>query len=65
MIDNLVGKGKLLEGDAAILQKLRVMGNKAAHEVKPHRIRGLRVALEIVEHLLSGIYINPTIAADL
>ncbi len=44
---------------AAILHKIRTLGNKAAHEVKPHSDRQLGLAMNIVEHLLKDVYILP------
>ena len=48
-----------------ILHGLRFLGNKSAHEVKAHSVSELGVALEVIEHLLLGVYILPTKAAIL
>ena len=58
-IDNLVSTGILTPASAAILHKIRTLGNAAAHEVKPHSDKQLCLAMEIVEHLLRDVYILP------
>lgn len=42
-----------------ILHNLRFLGNKAANEIKAHNLTELRVALEVIDHLLLGVYILP------
>lgn len=61
-IDNLVAQGVLTQDGAEILHSLRLMGNEAAHEVKPHSEDDLNVAFDVIEHLLSGVYILPKVA---
>jgi Domain of unknown function (DUF4145) len=56
-IKDLVNSGNLKQGEADILQKLRIMGNKAAHEVKSDSERTLAKAFDIVEHLLINVYL--------
>ncbi|MDK7585603.1 DUF4145 domain-containing protein [Alcaligenes faecalis subsp. phenolicus] len=58
-IDSLVTASVLTPVSAAILHKIRTLGNKAAHEVKPHSDRQLGLAMNIVEHLLKDVYILP------
>ncbi len=58
-IDDLVEKGILTPASAAILHKIRALGNAAAHEVKPHSDRQLGLAMNIVEHMLKDVYILP------
>jgi hypothetical protein len=58
-IDNLVTKGVLTKNGAEILHGLRILGNVAAHEVKPHSERTLSLAMDVVEHLLTDVYILP------
>jgi hypothetical protein len=58
-IDNLVTKGHLTQGGAEILHSIRYLGNKAAHNAKPHATDALNVALRVVEHTLTGAYILP------
>jgi hypothetical protein len=43
----------------------RIMGNVAAHEVKPHKENELNTAFDVVEHLLVGVYLLPAKAAIL
>lgn len=58
-IDDLVAQQVLAKDGAAVLHKLRTMGNKAAHEVKPHSKRHLSLAVDVVNHLLLGVYVLP------
>lgn len=64
-IDALVEKGVLTKDAAEILHSPRIMGNKAAHEVKPHTPSELLDAWEVVEHLLLTVYLLPKIASSL
>ncbi len=63
-IDQLVTQGVLSEDGAKTLHKLRVLGNVAAHEVKPHSRDQLNLAFDVIEHLLNGVYIFPIHAND-
>ena len=58
-IDALVTGGLMTKQQAAILHKIRTLGNKAAHEVAPHPAEQLGLAMNVVEHLLEGTYIVP------
>lgn len=58
-IDDLVARGLLSQDGADILHKLRILGNKAAHEVEPHPPDQLALAIDVAEHLLEGTYIFP------
>jgi len=58
-IDNLVAQAILTPASAAILHKIRTLGNDAAHEVKPHTDKQLGLAMDVVEHLLRDVYILP------
>ncbi|MCF6255369.1 MAG: DUF4145 domain-containing protein [Gammaproteobacteria bacterium] len=58
-IDSLVTLGVLTRDGADILHKLRVLGNEAAHEVTPHDNVQLGLALDVIDHLLTGVYILP------
>jgi hypothetical protein len=58
-IDYLVTANVLTPASAAILHKIRTLGNAAAHEVKPHSEKQLGLAMDIVEHLLRDVYILP------
>jgi hypothetical protein len=61
-IDDLVVKGDLTTEAAKILHKLRVLGNKAVHEVKAHSERELTLAIDVLDHLLLAVYILPELA---
>ncbi|MCI0580514.1 MAG: DUF4145 domain-containing protein [Chloroflexi bacterium] len=64
-IDNLVQQGVLTGQGAEILHSLRLMGNKAAHEVTPHSRGDLAIAFDVIENLLNSVYILPFFAARL
>jgi hypothetical protein len=63
-INDLVSQGVLTQEGADILHKLRTLGNDAAHEVKPHSDRQLGLAMDVVDHLLQGVYILPHYAGN-
>jgi hypothetical protein len=58
-IDDLVNKNILTPTRSKILHKIRTLGNNATHEVKPHNEKQLNLAMEIMEHLLTDVYILP------
>lgn len=58
-IDDLVEKGILTAANAAVLHQTRFLGNSLAHEMIEPRDEELGVAFDIVEGLLSNIYIIP------
>jgi hypothetical protein len=58
-IDSLVDKNILTPEGSKILHKIRTLGNDATHEVKPHNEKQLNLAMEIMEHLLTDVYILP------
>lgn len=58
-IDVLASQGILTAEGAIILHQLRVLGNDAAHEVKPHTNIQLSLAFDVIDHLLQGVYILP------
>jgi hypothetical protein len=62
-IDDLVSKGILTQAGADILHGTRLMGNRAAHEVKPHASNELSVAMDVVENLLYNVYLLPKAAS--
>ena len=64
-IDDLVTQGVLTRDGAEILHSLRLMGNEAAHEVKPHSEHDLNIAFDVIEHLMSGVYILPEVVSRL
>jgi hypothetical protein len=63
-IDDLKAQGVLTGAGADLLHKLRIIGNKAAHEVKPHTSRELSLAIDVINHLLLGVYILPKNAQE-
>ena len=63
-INVLVELGKLSLDGAATLHKLRVLGNAAAHDVKPHDENQLELGLEVIEHILEALYILPKKMGD-
>jgi hypothetical protein len=58
-INGLVTQGVLTREGSEILHKLRTLGNVSAHQVKPHTEQQLGVAMDVVDHLLQGVYILP------
>lgn len=56
-IDQLYKGGYVSNGDKKLLHAIRFLGNDAAHEIKEPKESELRVALEIVEHLLNSVFI--------
>lgn len=58
-IDDLVIKGVLTNDGAAILHKIRTLGNAAAHDVKAHTPPELKLAMDVIEHLFQAVYILP------
>ncbi|PTS78395.1 hypothetical protein DBR33_05075 [Stenotrophomonas sp. HMWF022] len=56
-ISKLASGGYISRKDAERLHGIRFMGNDAAHEIKKPKEAQLSVALNIVEHLLSSVYI--------
>ncbi len=58
-IESLVDTRVLTPENAAILHKIRALGNDAAHEASPHSDEQLRLAMDIIEHLLKYVYILP------
>ncbi|MDI3391412.1 DUF4145 domain-containing protein [Pseudomonas sp. V98_8] len=58
-IDDLHKKSLVTKEGAAALHKIRLLGNKAAHEAEAHSRDQLLLALEIVEYILTGTYVMP------
>ena len=58
-INNLQTQNVLTQEGADILHKLRVLGNNSAHEVKPHSNAQLGLALDVIDNLLTSVYILP------
>jgi hypothetical protein len=64
-IHSLKKLGLIPASGATVLHSLRFMGNKAAHEATAHTVEELQRAFEVVEYLLSGVYIIPKRAESL
>ena len=64
-IDDLVNLGLITSDGAKILHSIRLMGNKAAHEAKANTQAELGIALDVIEHLLRGVYVLPKRASKL
>jgi hypothetical protein len=62
-IDDLTTKQVLTPAGAQILHKIRTLGNAAAHEVKPHSEKQLGLAMDVIEHLLTDVYILQQLVA--
>lgn len=56
-ISRLSTAGYISRNDAERLQGIRFMGNDAAHDIKSPKDESLKVALQIVEHLIASVYI--------
>lgn len=56
-IEQLYKGGYVSNGDKKLLHAIRFLGNDAAHEIKEPKEAELRVALEIIEHLLNSVFI--------
>lgn len=59
-INDLVKEGYLSERNAKYLHGLRIMGNYSAHEAKTYTETQLRLAFDIVEHLIETVYVIPS-----
>lgn len=58
-INKLATVGYISKKDAERLHAIRFMGNDSAHEIKAPKEASLKIALEIVEHLLKSVFILP------
>jgi len=67
-IDDLVGLGILTQAGATILHGLRILGNESVHEIheiRRHEDGTLHTAMDIVETVLTNVYILPKMAEEL
>lgn len=64
-IDALAKGGHISTTDKRRLHAIRFLGNDAAHEVREPKAHELKVALEIVEHLINSVFILERKAQDL
>ena len=58
-IDDLHQKSLVTKEGVAALHKIRLLGNKSAHEAESHSREQLSLALEIVNYILVGTYVLP------
>lgn len=58
-IDDLHEKSLVTKEGVAALHKIRLLGNKSAHEAESHSREQLLLALEIVNYILVGTYVMP------
>jgi Domain of unknown function (DUF4145) len=58
-ITNLVKQGAVAQRDVGALHDLRRIGNEATHSIKPSSPKEIKVAMDVIEHLLQKIYILP------
>jgi hypothetical protein len=54
-------KGLISDSELIFIDKLRIIGNVSAHEIKRISIEKLEYALQIVNHVLRSIYVLPKI----
>ena len=64
-IEALRQNGRITNDHKDLLDRSRIVGKAAAHEMKPPDVREMMAILEIVEHLLNGVYIVPRKNAQL
>lgn len=64
-IDDLVKLEVLTKSGAEMLHSTRLLGNTSAHEAKPHSEAMLTLAMDVVEHLLTDVYILPEATSKL
>lgn len=64
-IDELATAGAITTDGAEILHSLRCVGNASAHEAKSHKSDELKTAMDVVDHLLLGVYVLPKEAKKL
>lgn len=64
-IDQLYKAGHVSNGDKKRLHAIRFLGNDAAHEIKEPNDSEIRVALDIVEHLLNSVFVLESKAKSL
>jgi hypothetical protein len=60
-IKNLQSVGVISLSEVPILDKLRLIGNFSAHQIKAFPIDKLEYALDIVNHVLRSVYVLPKI----
>lgn len=63
-IDYLADNKILTTSGQELLHKIRTLGNKSAHEVQPHSLKQLALAMDVVESLLKDVYIYPNLVKN-
>lgn len=58
-IVKLYDAGFISKNDIPKLNILRDMGNVSAHEIRAFSMKDLSDALDIIDHILKGIYVMP------
>jgi hypothetical protein len=58
-IQGLNKKGFISSAELPILDKLRIIGNVSAHEIKSLSMEKLELALGIINHMLRSVYVLP------
>jgi hypothetical protein len=58
-IKDMVKQGLITESSSEMLHKVRLIGNKAVHEIDSLSAEELKAALDVLDHLLLGVYIIP------
>lgn len=64
-IDDLARLGVMTQEGAEVLHGLRILGNESVHEIRRHDDTTLQTAMDIVEILLTQVYILPKMAKEL
>ena len=64
-IEDLYTRSLVTKEGVEILQKIRLLGNRAAHKAQAHSKDQLFLALEVIEHILIGSYIIPERAGSI
>lgn len=64
-IDGLATAGLISSNNVAFLHQIRYLGNKSAHEVEAHSNQELAAAFDIVETLLTTVFVLPKLAGSL
>jgi hypothetical protein len=64
-ISGLAEKSILTQSNAEMLHEHRFLGNEALHELSQPSVEELRLAIEIVEHMIENIYELPSKAKEL
>lgn len=64
-ISGLAEKNILTQSNAEMLHEHRFLGNEALHELSQPSVKELKLAIEIVEHMLENIYELPSKAKEL